>query len=154
MSFKIDFSKIDFKWHFNWTKSQNIVFRKIRFFLENYFSILIFSMIKNVLRFFLDTYIDVKFHALSVYEVFRAIRARQTTLWSLVRCWYQKCFFFGLNAVSGPSGRWILCITQSVALYKRTHSIVTHNFLPLVYYCRTNCHKYYQIATQLGKSIV
>ena len=28
---------------------------------------------------FFDIYIHVKFHALSVYEVFRAIRARQTT---------------------------------------------------------------------------
>ena len=57
---------------------------------------------KKQIDFFFDIYIDVKFHALSVYEVFRAIRARQTTLWSLVRCWYQKCFFLILNAVSGP----------------------------------------------------
>ena len=72
-------------------------------------------MIKNVLRFFLDTYVEVKFHALSIYEVFRAIRARQTTLWSLARCWYKKTVFFILNAVSGPyglPGLWIFCIER------------------------------------------
>ena len=38
MSFKIDFSKIDFKWHFNWKKSQNIFFENSDFFFEKYFS--------------------------------------------------------------------------------------------------------------------
>ena len=87
-------------------KNLKIFFRKFRFLFEKYFSNLIFSMIKNKLRFFLDIYIDVKFHALSVYEVFRAIRARQTTLWSLVRCWYQKWPFFhtkcGLRTLWAP----------------------------------------------------
>ena len=94
---------------FQLKKISNIFFSKIQICFEKYLSNLIFTMIKNKLRFFLDIYIDVKFHALSIYEVFRAIRARQTTLWSLVRCWYQKCLFFILNAISGPPARWILC---------------------------------------------
>ena len=48
---------------------------------------------KKLFGIFLDTYVEVKFHALSIYEVFRAIRARQTTLWSLERCWYNKNHF-------------------------------------------------------------
>ena len=95
-------------------KILKIFFSKMQVFFWKYFSNLIFSMIKNKLIFFLDIYIDVKFHALSIYEVFRAIRARQTTLWSLVRCWYQNSVFYMyiLNAVSGPSGRWILCVVR------------------------------------------
>ena len=51
-------------------------------------------MIKNFSRIFLDIYIEAKFHALSIYEVFRAIRARQTTLWSLLPYRDEVWFFF------------------------------------------------------------
>ena len=120
MSFKIDFWKIDFKWHFNWKKSQNSFFSKIQIFFEKIFFKICFLDDKKLFDIFLNTYIEVKFHALSIYEVFRAIRARQTTLWSLARCWYKKSFFFILNAVSGPyglPGLWIFCATSC----KSTH---------------------------------
>ena len=84
------------------------------FWFEKIFFKNIFLHDKKLFGFFLDTYVEVKFRALSIYEVFRAIRARQTTLWSLARCWYKKTCFFVLNAVSGPyglPGLWIFCTT-------------------------------------------
>ena len=51
-------------------------------------------MIKKVLRIFLNIYIEVKFHALSIYEVFRAIRTRQTTFWEPGTMLVQKVTFF------------------------------------------------------------
>ena len=39
MSFKIDFWKINFKWHFNWKKSKNMFFGNSDLFLKNIFQI-------------------------------------------------------------------------------------------------------------------
>ena len=68
---------------------------------------------KKFSRFFLNIYIDVKFHALLIYEVFRAIRARQTTLWSLARCLVQKILLFctkcGLRTLWAPRSVDLLC---------------------------------------------
>ena len=48
-SFKIDFSKIDFKWLFNWTKYQNLFLqKKSHFFSKHFFSRFFFISKKNM----------------------------------------------------------------------------------------------------------
>ena len=80
------------------------------FFPKNFlkhFSKYFFFMKKKVWRFFLDIYIDVKFHALLIYEVFRAIRARQTTFGGL--------FLFSLNVFS--LGRSCITLNRTPQLH-------------------------------------
>ena len=63
-------------------------------------------MIKNFSRIFLDIYIEAKFHALSIYEVFRAIRARQTHSLEPGKMLVPKILFFrakcGLRTLWAP----------------------------------------------------
>ena len=112
-------------------KNENEFFGKLTFFIEHFhfskkfqkyfFSTKIFFKMfflhdKKISEIFLDIYIEVKFHALSIYEVFRAIRARQTHSLEPGKMLVQKIPFF--RAKCGLRTLWA---PRSVDLLYSTH---------------------------------